>query len=113
MRGVPYVAVGRGGGEEGLLTCALSEIRRRRAEEIPGEKNQQTRLKHVPISKAVGRRGEDYEESTASSSTKKAIPLHLCRIIPGMYVCIYVWDVVLALTHGYNAVRGHRTGSNT
>ena len=28
------------------------------------------------------------------------------------YICIYIVVVFLTLTHRYNAVRGHRTGSN-
>ena len=38
--------------------------------------------------------------------------LLLLYLIPGMQVYTPYVVVVLTLTHGYNAVRGHKTGSN-
>ena len=114
---------GEGEGEECLLTDAvwISEIRCQRVEEIPVENNQLIRLKHPPtyipgilysVCKIVGRRGEDYEKKVQQAVVLKKRYFYVQYHLGTKYqVCIYIR--MGRCCNRYNAVLGHRTGSNT
>ena len=77
------------------------------------------RTRRIPTRKCVRRGQREYRIlRTAQCTAARFLNLSILLIIPESSERIDphttgpVHSVVLTLTHGYNAVRGHRTGSN-